>query len=229
MIVLVACFACLKLSAQLEKNSAGDRFQKETYLSFNPFGLIEPQMAAGLGFGSRFSLRSEYFGELSYLSKNPIYHASIHSFKGIRFIAQYRYHFLQRWKNLGFRSKEKIARLNPFVGFEFRLKRFEFSDKADFVNNSVNDTLWNFLYAARATSLGGAIVFGHSYEMSKNGKWKIELTAGIGVKQKEVKFVSPPSGYEVMDLRKFVLAPDSYESVSTPYFPFTIRLRYLIN
>lgn len=229
-IVFVACFGCLKLSAQLQQNMRLHTFQKETYFSFNPLGLIEPQIAVGLGFGSRFSSRSEYIGELSYLNKNPLYNESINSFKGFRWIAQYRYHFLQNWKYLRIRSKERAARLDPFIGFEFRLKRFQFSDKASFINHNTSDTLSNFLYTASATSLGGAIVFGHTYPVGTNGKWKIEVTAGFGVKQKLVNIESPSSGYEVIDLRGYALAPpDHYKSVSSPYIPFAIRLRYVIN
>ena len=229
-LVFVVCLLCLNLNAQLQTRQTKLRHQNETYFSFNPFGLLEPQIAVGFGFGKRFSLRSEYFTELSYLNKNPLYNENINSFRGIRFLAQYRYHFLQRWESIRLRSKEKIAKLNPFIGFEFRLKRFQFSDKANFVDQSTRDTLSNFLYTANATSLGGAVVFGHSYDVSGNGKWKIEISAGVGVKQKLVNIVNPTSGYTVMVLRKVDWGfPNKYESVSTPYFPFAIRLQYVIH
>lgn len=229
-------FSCMQMSAQSEQQ-VPLAFKKgnENYFSFNPFALAEPQIAIGIGFGNRFSQRSEYFFEISYLGKNPLYNVDPKSYNGVRFIAQYRYHFLQKRKSLArlnLASKQKIFKLSPFVGVEFRLKRFQFSDKASFINQSTNDTLSNFLYRANATSFGGAIVFGQSYTVSKNGKWKIELSAGFGIKQKLVTIINPSSNYKMFQRRgtfDWAVIPDIYESVSSPYFPFALRLRYVID
>lgn len=228
-------FLLLKANAQQRAIKSDGKRSNETYFSFNPLGLAELQIAVGLGFGNRFSLRSEYFVETSYLDKNPLYKINLKSYNGFRFIAQYRYHFLQKWKSLtrlNIAQKQKISKLNPFVGFEFRLKWFQFSDKATFINQSTNDTLSNFLYKANATSFGGAIVFGQSYTVSKNGKWKTELTAGFGIKQKLVKIINPSSDYKMFQRRgtfDWGVMPDVYESVSSPYFPFALKLRYIID
>src|SRR5437868_768442 len=94
------CIGNLLVNAQQKSNNPAARHFSETekYFSFNPFGLIEPQVALGIGYGNRFTERSEYFTELSYVGKNYIYGDLLASLHGARLITQYRYHFLQRWK-----------------------------------------------------------------------------------------------------------------------------------
>jgi hypothetical protein len=227
----------IMVNAQLKKGrSPKNRFtESEKYFSFNPLALAEPQIALGAGFGNRFSERSEYFTELSYLAKQPFYDYSTQkSFQGIRFIAQYRYHFLQQWRpliNLGKRNRERKGRQNPFVGAEFRLKPFNFTDTRSFIKSSTADTLNGFLYKANAVSIGGAILFGSTYNISSNGQWKIEVTGGIGGKVKKVKYKNLPAGYEPIFIRGgFGLKPPAIdEAVGMPYFPFCIRMRYVID
>src|SRR5882757_484057 len=93
-------YVALTAAAQQKDTTPGKHVFKgtEKYLSFNPFGFIESQLTIGMGFGNRFSKRSEYFTELSYVTKNPIYKGYITSLNGAKLITQYRYHILQRWK-----------------------------------------------------------------------------------------------------------------------------------
>lgn len=208
----------------------------EKYFTFSPLALAEPQIAIGAGFGNRFSERSEYFTELSYIAKHPFYDMEEKSLHGFRFLAQYRYHFLQRWKpliNLGNftrLSRERSARRNPFIGIEFRLKPFNFTNTRTFLKSSPPDTLNSFLYKANAVSIGGALVFGESYNISSNGKWKLEVTAGIGGKVKIIKYKNVPVGYNPLFIRGgFGLKPPEIDdAVGMPYFPFSIRLKYMI-
>jgi hypothetical protein len=209
----------------------------EKYFSFNPLALAELQIAISAGFGNRFTERSEYFTELSYIAKHPLYDMPEKRLHGFRFLAQYRYHFLQRWRpliNLGNftkRNKERNARNNPFIGVEFRLKPFNFSATNTFIRRTPADTLNKFLYNANAVSVGGAILFGETYNISANGKLKIEITFGIGGKHKFVKFKNIPNGYQLPQFEpvEWNFIPEIYESIAMPYFPSTIRLRYLIN
>jgi hypothetical protein len=204
------------------------------HFSFNPLGLAEPQIALGMGFGNHFSERSEYFAELSYIAKNPLYGDIIKSLHGMRLITQYRYHFLQPWRpiatwGLGF-GKSRV-RQNHFIAAEFRLKTYNFSDKNTFVNRATSDTLNNFLYKANALSIGGGIAFGSIYRIGKSGNWQIEATIGIGAKQKFVHYINKPDNYSINTVKGgFGLKPPQiYEAVGMPYVPCTIRLRYLIN
>lgn len=64
---------CFKATAgNFTKDTLPDK-KAETYLSFNPLALAEPQMATGVGFGYRLTRRSEWFTELSVLMDNPFY------------------------------------------------------------------------------------------------------------------------------------------------------------
>jgi len=213
-----------------------DRFtETEKYFSFNPLALAEPQIAIGAGFGNRFSKRSEYFAELSYVAKQPFYKYTAHkSLHGIRFIAQYRYHFLQQWRpliNLGESRRRRHARHNPFVGLEFRVKPFNFSANSTFVRDSPADTLTDFLYRAKAVSLGGALIFGETYHLSSDGKWKLEFTMGIGGKVKIVDYKNIPDGYKPFLLKGGwgLTPPGAAEAIGLPYFPCALRLRYVID
>ncbi len=232
-------FVCFLLSVVLTRAQGifrEDRFSnQEKYISFNPFGLAEPHLAIGAGFGNRFTDRSEYFAELCYVLKHPFYDNNLQNqLHGFRFIGQYRYHFLQRWRpiiNLGSAIRIRNASRNPFIGLEFRIKPFNFSANRTFVNNNSVDTLADFLYKANAVSIGGALIFGETYNISSNGKWKLEFSVGIGGKIKFVKYKNIPAGYKPILLdRHFGLAtPGIDEPIGTPNFPCALRVRYMID
>ena len=213
-----------------------DQFtEKEKYFSFNPLALAEPHLAMGGGFGNRFSKRSEYFTELSYVAKQPFYHYTAQkSLNGLRFIAQYRYHFLQQWRpliNMGERRRSRRASHNPFVGVEFRIKPFNFSANKTFVRDNPADTLSNFLYKANAVSLGGALIFGETINLSADERWKLEFTIGIGGKVKIINYKNIPDGYKPFLLEGGwgFASPGAAEAVGLPYFPCALRLRYVID
>ncbi len=237
-ILFILSFGCLNINAQIIKGKLIEhRFtESEKYFSFNPLAFAEPQIAIGAGFGNRFSERSEYFTELSYIAKHPFYDMQEKSLHGFRFLAQYRYHFLQQWRpliNLGDfskRNKERNARHNPFIGAEFRIKPFNFTNTRNFIKSSPPDTLNKFLYKANAVSIGGAILFGETYNISSNGKWKLEVTAGIGGKVKIIKYKNLPVGYDPLFIQGgFGLKPPALdEAVGMPYFPCCIRVKYII-
>ena len=238
MLLLLVLFFFKANAQQTKRKSTRQHFTAtEKYFSFNPLALAEPKIAIGAGFGNRFSERSEYFTELSYIAKHPFYDMQEKSLHGFRFLAQYRYHFLQRWRpliNLGNftrASRERNARQHPFIGIEFRLKPFNFTDKRTFLKSSPPDTLNSFLYKANAVSVGGAILFGETYNISSNGKWKLEVTAGIGGKVKIIKYKNLPVGYDPLFIQGgFGLKPPANdEAVGMPYFPFCIRLKYIID
>ena len=62
----------------------------------------------------------------------------------------------------------------------------------------------------------------------------MEMTAGIGAKQKFVKYKNLPPGYELY-VPPFNRKPDALrppeidEAVGMPYFPCVLRLRYVID
>lgn len=227
--------------AQLKNNEPGLSFRgKETYLSFNLLSVTEPQLALGPSFGIRFTERSETFAEVAYIGKSPFYRNDWKDFSylhGARFILQYRYHFLQQWRPLinfgGASHRKKVnERQQPFIGIEFRYKPYRFSSKDNFINEATHDTLFNVPFTAQTNVLGGALIFGRTFNLSSDNRWKLELTAGIGGKQRLVKFKIPASGYKLY--RDFIpkdgpIIPKLQEETGTVYFPFAMRLRYTFN
>ena len=235
----IFCFINLSGTAQAKKSQkiSNDAILIGKYLCFNPFGLLESQMAIGAGAGSRFSERSEVFAELSYLGNHPFYkYTTLNFYHGARLLAQYRYHFLQRWKpliNLGRFTKaqrEAARKRQDFIGLEFRFKPARFSAYGTFINTAIPDTLNKFNYIANLQSIGGAIIFGSTYKLSANGNLMLEITAGIGARQKFVQYKNVPEGYKVSlpPPREWNFIPEINDPVGVPYLPCTIRLRYNI-
>ncbi len=233
----VLFFLLLLSVSGIAQNTKGksNPFSGKQYYSFNTLGWVEPHFAIGMGIGNRFTERTEYFTELSYVGKTPFFKLDgFQSLHGFRFLAQYRYHLLQRWKpilDLGLLTAEAKAKHSPFVGLEFRWKYYRFTSTNYFINSTTHDTLSKYPYVADANSVGGALVFGYTFKLSKNNKWQLELTAGIGAKQKFVQFKNLPPGYELKIGRKpDVLGPPYIEeAVGMPYIPATARLRYLLH
>jgi hypothetical protein len=177
-------------------------------------------MAIGAGFSNRFTRRSEYFTELSYLVKNPMYEF-VNSLHGFKVIGQYRYHYVPRVEREG---------AEHFAGVEVRLKQYYFADTLAFINASTHDTLSRYPYRARATVLGGAVFIGVSRNLSVNSRWRVEFTFGFGIKQKNVSFNNIPRGYEavIIQPKEWGYVPKIYESKATVYIPSALRIQYRI-
>ncbi len=216
--IAIIFFACnfLETNAQY----AGE--EKMKALSFNPFSIAEPHAALGLGFSNNFTKRSSYFAELSYVFKAPVYKSPDPLTGGYRLLMQYRYRVNRQYKAY------------YFVGTEFRIKHYGFNGNNKlFVNAATADTLKSYKYHATATSIGGGIVIGSIFSISKNKKWQLEITTGIGVKHKFIAYKNLSAGYKLLK-PKFERRPDSFgppeidEAVGMPYIPGAVRLRYLI-
>jgi hypothetical protein len=221
--------------SQPNKSKIGKGYDdKEKYFSVNFFSIAEPQFAFGPSFGNRFSERSEYFLELAYVAKTPFY--DWHSFeklRGARMILQYRYHFLQQWRpliNLGSGYRKRREKHQPFMGVEFRLKPISFTTTGNFINKTVNDTLYGYSFSANALTYGGALIFGETFNLSVNEKWKLELTVGIGAKQRNVKLKTVPAGYKVLPIERVAFqTPLLQEESGGVLIPLAIRLRYVLD
>jgi hypothetical protein len=226
------------VNAQLRSSRLAKTTTEESgkYFSFNPFALAEPHLAAGVGFGNHFTERSEYFTELSYIGKQFFYdNTTTNSLHGVRWIAQYRYHFLHPWQplfNIGSVGRRgRNANRHLFLGAEFRVKPFTFSASRTFVKEMPADTLHNFVYKANAVCVGGAILMGEIFDLSADGKWKLEATIGIGARIKTVHYKNIPTGYKPLTQKGYfgLAVPVIDEPVGLPYVPCAIRLRYCID
>lgn len=226
-------FSCF--SQSIEDNIISEFQGKEKYFSMNFFSMAEPQFALGPSFGARISERSEFFAEAAYVAKSPFYNNSwndVEKLTGARVIIQYRYHFLQQWKPwFNFRKKSKLlrSRHQPFIGFEFRIKPVSFSTKGSFVNKTIQDTLFNYPFNANAFTFGGALIFGNTFNLSSDNKWKLEVTFGIGAKHKLVNFKTVPQNYiPFYNDRIAFQVPLLYEEIGSAIFPCAIRIRYIL-
>ncbi len=208
---------------------------KEKYISFNIPALAEPHLAVGPSAGMRITNRSEFFAEASFITRSPIrysFNAGIRQLYGARVIMQYRYHFLQRWKPLvkiNSVSKRNRSLHHPFVAAEFRLKPLSFHTRGTFINYSTNDTLDNYPFKANTITYGGALIFGHTMNLSADEIWKLEFTAGLGAKQRIIQKTTVPSGYKQPYLERIPYQiPLLYEELGTVLLPIAFRLRYIL-
>ncbi len=188
------------------------------YITFNPLGIAELQSTFGAGIHLPFNNRITFFTEIAAVFKNPVYKNPDDIKFGLRNITQFRYY-----------SKTR-KRSTSFIALEARIKYYSFNNVRTFINEVIKDTLKQVSHTAVALSVGGGIVFGSRFPLSKNQKWQMELTAGIGVKNKSVFFRNINNNYSP----EYVLGgsgmriPAIDEPGGMPYLPCAIRICYLI-
>lgn len=234
LIFLISCFFTITNTQGqkiLSKKSANSFTESQKYITFNPLALIEPQMAIGAGFGNRFTERSEYFIELSYILKQPFYNAQPENERvnGYRLITQYRYHLLQNYKAnmiMGKSSNNRNRKHNPFLAVEFKIKAFNYNTERVLANKTTLDTLQKMNYETNNFNIGAALLFGETYDISEH--FKFELTIGIAGKDRTIKYKNAKPGYEEIGKRR----TDTYSPLNidnpgaTPYFAVALRLKY---
>jgi hypothetical protein len=193
---------------------------KGIYLSFNPHSILEPdQGAVGLGVGYRFNRRFEVFAEFDYLFQgfydNSSDFSSEHfkNLKGYRAFSNVKYFYNKR---RGF-----------FTGLEFRFKRYSFNHKDNFENIQLADTLSQYPYKATHTLFGIAAFWGQRVNLTRNGKFEMELSIGIGVKERYIDW-GIPAGYSKLKVRRpdAMPAPDPTVEGAVPYVPGVIKFIY---
>lgn len=235
LLLLFLLYSNLAFSQQDKELFRRTGSENEQYISANVLSVTEPLLAFGPSIGYRFTERSEFFLEAAYVSRSPFYKwQDADRLNGLRTILQYRYHFLQQWRplfNTGSLRRLQRSRHQPFIGLEFRAKPYSFSAKRDFVNPATADTLHNYPFRASAFVYGGALIFGNTFDLSSDGRWKIECSFGIGAKERLVKFKTVPDGYQRPYYGKRIAfqLPSIDEEIGTAYFPFAIRLRYVLD
>lgn len=131
---------------------------------------------------------------------------------GLRFILQPRYHF----------GESKTF----FVAPEFRVKTHSFDNVLNFGNAATADTLHAYLFLERQLLIGGALVFGKQFSLSKRNGLYLELTAGLGIKHRFIKRKDIPEGYQYTGRKAWGLAP-SYEEHNTGTILSSLGLRLM--
>jgi hypothetical protein len=207
----------IKATAQKKMSRNSPIIQKGLYLSFNPHSILEPEQGGvGLGIGYRLSERIEIWTELNYLYKGFFQDAGkFDNLKGFRNITSFKYYYNNR--------------LGMFIGAEFRIKNYSFSEKNTFVNVKTHDTLTNFQYTAAHTLACAAVFWGKRLKLTANGKFEMEGNVGIGIKQRRISRKNIPDGYSKLEYRAIdSFSPFNGRDVEDayPYLPATIRFIY---
>jgi hypothetical protein len=221
--IIIFCFINLFVNAQTIITKAELKKNKsENYITFNPFGFVEPHMAIGLGFEKKSNKRSGYFAELSYLTKGifPIRDAS--KIYGYRFLGHYRYHFSS------FNIKGSTE---SFAALEFRLKQYRFPiSNGVFKDVSTNNVLISKGYDAQITTYGITFILGGVYDLSD--KIKLESTFGIGVKKRVLSFPDVPKNFKFSYYERtegfFNDFPSVYDEGIILYPQFVLRIKYML-
>jgi hypothetical protein len=181
-------------------------------IGVNPFSLGESMSSIGPCAAYRLSPRIELLGEASYIFMNLYKISDWKNLHGYRFIFQPRL----------YTGRNKIFFITP----EFRLKQYSYNTSATFINNVSLDTLKNYDHKASQLLIGGALVMGFQARLSKAHNLYLEITGGIGAKQRYIKRKNIPSGYNYnLKTGGFGLAPHyEWDNDGTPYFPLGFRL-----
>ncbi len=204
LILLPALFLSVTIKAQ------GD--QRYWSVGVNPFSPGESMSSAGPCVAFRVSPRLELWGEGSFIFHNLYKINDWEKLKGYRLIFQPRY----------FVGKERSFFISP----EFRFKQFSYTNSLPFVNKTTNDTLHSYSHRASQVLVGGAFVMGDQFVLSKRRNLFMEVTIGIGVKQRFISRKNIPGGYQYyLQPGGFGLAPHyNWNNNGTPYFPLGFRL-----
>jgi hypothetical protein len=86
------------------------------------------------------------------------------------------------------------------------------------------------LLSANGLIYGGALIFGRTLNLSADEQWKLEVTMGIGARQRTAKLKTVPAGYEVLSVERLAFqSPPLHQGVDGALIPLAFRLRYVID
>jgi hypothetical protein len=181
-------------------------------LSFNPYGLIEPPAAIGLGIGYRPFKEVELWSETSFLT-NMFYHTQ-GPLTGIRQICQLKFF---PYEGSDF-----------FVAGELRYKSYQYRNKDSFIDSVTHDTLLQFSNFQRHYFFGMAAQLGWRGNLTKNGRFQLEATVGLGFRKGYVKREGIPAGYSYVNTKVDFNFSGPNGEVPPVYFPGSMRLIWLL-
>jgi hypothetical protein len=187
-------------------------------LSFNAFGLAEPQMAIGVGVGYQVTNCWQVWLESSALAQ--FYQKPAQScLGGVRETLAMKFYFGPR----------QVV----FFAAEFRWKQVYYHDVANFENPVTMVDLKNYTYKLENIIFGGAVWFGGRIRISENHRWRLEPSIGLGLKSRTVVWQGVPwgFGYEHAGVHDNIDPFPTSPRVSTPatfYVPASVRLVYVL-
>jgi hypothetical protein len=190
---------------------------KKWSLSFNAPGLLEPQMAIGLGVAYQVTNCWQIWLESSGLCQFYL-KPSQSCLGGVREILAMKFYFGPR-------------QILFFAG-EFRWKQVYYHDVENFENSTTRVELKNYTYKLENIIFGGAVWFGGRIIVSQNHRWRLEPSLGLGFKSRTVVWQGVPQGYTYHTgglefLNPFPTSPRA-SALLIPYLPASIRLFYVL-
>jgi hypothetical protein len=186
-------------------------------LSFNAPGLLEPQLAFGVGVGYQATNCLQIWLESSALGQFYLKPAQS-CLGGVREILALKFYFGPR-------------QILFFAG-EFRWKQVYYHDVANFENPVTMGDMKNYTYKLENIIFGGAAWFGGRIRISENHRWRLEPSIGMGFKGRTVEWQGVPKGYgyehqsSISD-NPFSTSPRDAVPL-TLYFPASVRLVYVL-
>lgn len=186
-------------------------YHKGWSLSFNPFGLLELQTAAGLGIGYQWNEHWQLWLESSVLFEGPFKQDQV--CKG------------------GFRESLTLkyfygARHNYFVAAEFRWRQLSYRDSGRFINATARDTLNNYGYTLKNVLPGGSVWMGMRIPINKSRHFWLEPSIGVGLKYRTATVQGVPAGYHYPPPIDHLNPFPRTQSGLVPYVPVSIRVFY---
>lgn len=206
-LLLVMALAFINVNAQSTKG---------IYLSVNPFAVLEPQAAYGMAVGYTFNENFDVSTEYSRLSKPNWGDAGSYiNIKGFRSITTLKFTT----------STDEWRRSRNFIAAEFRIRKFSFDDVQDFTDVASHNTIRDYWFKNNTTVKGLAVLAGKQKDMCENGKWVLEFTAGIGVKQTTVNRENTPANMTIVPVEAALGEIPNYRNEQTSvYFPLALRV-----
>jgi hypothetical protein len=185
-------------------------------LSFNAPGLLELQLAIGVGVGYQATNCLQIWLESSALGQ--FYQKPAQScIGGVREILGLKFYFGPR----------QVL----FFAAEFRWKQVYYHDVANFLNPVTSVDLKNYTYKLQNTVVGGAAWFGGRIRISENHRWRLEPSIGLGFKNRIVAWHGVPEGFRyeqgTLSTNPFSTSPRNSVPLDI-YFPASVRLVYVL-
>lgn len=205
--LLSVVILCTSINAQ-QKNGL--------YFSVNPLAILEVQASYGGAVGYRFNENWEVSAEYSQL-------------KPSLWMGEGKYTNIQGFKTT-YAVKYSIdineyTKSRTFVGAEFRYKQFSYDDVADFTDMASGKTIKDYNFKNNTSVKGFAGLIGKQWDLGENSRWALELTAGIGLRFKNIQRDNIPANtFIVPKDAGFGETPNYKDNQTSVYFPIGLRI-----
>lgn len=190
--------------------------QEGVYLSYNPFAILEPQAAYGIGIGYQFNPQFEMVNEPSVISK-PLWtsEGNYTNIKGFRNITTFKFTT----------SSDEWLGTKNFIAAEIRFKKIIFDDMADFTNQATRIVTKDVAFINKTTSIGIAAILGKQKDLLENGRLVVEFTAGVGLRYIGIYRQNTPANSTIVAKEAgFGEIPNYRNNETSFYFPLALRL-----